>query len=501
MSKKSDTNGGMMKAEAPPITWDPVLAERLRRGLSLSVLGQHSLPDPLSRLLVFGRSDTPPDAHMALAAVLVPTTRGGTVALGPLGFGDPGATRIPDEVADRFPSVTARRGGFYVLDDNGTTQFLVAPGIMRHVTVTCGAWPVLLQLVGPRAPGRPTSGARQVAADLDRFCDLVAAVLEAIYTNQDLEPPDVDLVLRPTGVSVEAALSGLRSIGQGAAGILSRLPGSGGKPGQMFDPSAGTEVGEEPTTFADVGGQDSARAELEMICLAISEPDTFKVWGTRPPRGVLLYGPPGTGKTMLARALAYESGARFLHVRATDIVSKWYGEAEKRVQQAFDRARSEAPTVMFFDEIDALARDRDFAHEATHRIVSTFLENMDGLRESEGVIVVAATNRPSSVDDALVRPGRFDRLVEVPMPDRDGRRAIFGVHMRMSERKAERRLFAHLDKESWAKLLDATDGFSGADVAESVRRALEAKVRSGATAGEIPADELVKVAATVARPF
>jgi len=171
------------------------------------------------------------------------------------------------------------------------------------------------------------------------------------------------------------------------------------------------------------------------------------------------------------------------------------------VQQAFDRARTEAPAVIFFDEIDALARNRELSHEATHRMVSTFLENMDGLREVEGVIVLAATNRPEAVDDALLRPGRFDRLVEVPMPGPKDRRAIFRVHMRRAEGKAGRPLFDELGPEDWTALLDASDGFSGADVAETVRRALEAKVRSGATGGRIGHVELLAVAAGVVRPF
>ena len=486
---------------SPHLTWDPTLVARLRRGLSLTVLGQLALPEPLSRLLVFGRSDTPPDAHMALAAVLVPTTRGATVALSPFGLGQPGATRIPDEVAGRYRSATLQRGGFFVIDDSGANQFLVAPSLMRQITVTCGIWPVLMQLRAPRAPARSTADATEVEADLDRFCDVVASVVEAIYTHEELPVPDAEMVLRPTAASVESALGSLRRIGQGTAGLFSRLPGGSTAPGEIFDPTAALESGTQPTTFADVGGQDSARAELETICLAVRQPNAFKVWGARPPRGVLLYGPPGTGKTMLARALAHEAGACFLHVRATDLVSKWYGEAERRVQQAFDRARSQAPAVIFFDEIDAVARNRDFSHEATHRMVSTFLENMDGLHDADGVIVLAATNRPEAVDDALTRPGRFDRLVEVPMPDRDGRQAIFRVHMRLCERKAGRRLFAELRKGQWAALLDATDGFSGADVAETVRRALEGKVRSGATGGEIEPNELIEVAAGIGRPF
>ena len=235
------------------LTWDPTLADRLRRGLSLSVLGQLGLPEPLSRLLVFGRSDTPPDARMALAAILVPTARGGTVALSPFGLGKAGATRVPDEVAGRYRSTILRRGGFFVLDADGASQFLVAPGIMRQITVTCGIWPVLMQLVGPRAPARPTSDSVQVAADLDRFCDLVSTVIEAVYIHEELEVPEVELALRATAVSVEGAVGTLRRLGQGTAGLFSRLPGTS-QPGEMFDPTADVEPGGEPTRFADVGG-------------------------------------------------------------------------------------------------------------------------------------------------------------------------------------------------------------------------------------------------------
>jgi hypothetical protein len=480
------------------ISWDPLLADRLVRGLSLGVLGQATLPQPLSRLLVLGRSEEPPGARMALAAVLVPTGSGGTAVLSPFGLGrHRGATRIPEELAARFPTRRARGGGFFVLDAGGADRFLVAPGLMRHVTVTCGLWPVLRQLVGPRAPARPAADRDGVAGDLDCFCDLLDAVVAAMYQAQGLPVPPASVRLRPSATSVQGAVNGIRRATRSA---LSRVPGGGG-PGELFDPALGVGAGEEPTTFADVGGQDDARAELETICLAIRQPDAFRAWGARPPRGVLLYGPPGTGKTLLARALAHEAGARFLHVRATDVVSKWYGEAEQRVQQAFDRARADAPSVIFFDEIDALARDRDQAHEATHRMVSTFLENLDGLRDVDGVIVLAATNRPAAVDDALLRPGRFDRLVEVPMPGRAGREAIFRVHMRRAEARAGRLLFGELDQERWDALLDASDGFSGADVAETVRRALEARVRSGATAGRIEAAELLSEAAGVARPF
>lgn len=480
------------------ITWDPALAEGLRRGLSLCVLGQAALPPPLSRLLVLGRSDAAPHGHMSLAAVVMPAAEGGTLPLALLGLGRyAGATRVTSALGEQLATRQAK-DGFYVLDASGADQFLVAKGIMQHVTVTCGVWPVLRPLVGARAPARPLTDRERTAADLDRFCELILTLLTGIYEREKASLPELTLVLEPTGANVRSAVNGLRRIGESTARVLTRFPGQGA-PGRAYEPE--TEGGDEPVGFGDVGGQDAARAELETICLAVREPHAFRAWGARPPRGVLLYGPPGTGKTLLARALAHESGARFLHVRATDVVSKWYGEAERRLQQAFDRARSEAPAVLFFDEVDALARDREVSHEATHRIVSTFLENMDGLREAEGVIVLAATNRPGAVDDAMLRPGRFDRLVEVPLPGREGRRAIFEVHLRRAERRAGRRLFEPLDEAAWQRLLDASKGFSGAEAAEAVRRALEVKVRSGATAGQVTVDELVAAAGGVGRPF
>ncbi len=184
----------------------------------------------------------------------------------------------------------------------------------------------------------PIGDAAQLKADLDLFC----AILEAAA-------PGVDLELRATGITVDRAFSAL---GRAGKVLVDRVRWRGA--GHEYRPSPSTAA-EDSITFADIGGQDEAREQLEMICLAVRDPDAFTAWGSRPPRGVLLYGPPGTGKTMLARALARESGARFIHVRATDIVSKWYGEAERRLRQAFDWARSDRPAVMFFDEVDAFS--------------------------------------------------------------------------------------------------------------------------------------------------
>jgi transitional endoplasmic reticulum ATPase len=158
--------------------------------------------------------------------------------------------------------------------------------------------------------------------------------------------------------------------------------------------------------------------------------------------------------------------------------------------------------VLFFDEIDALGRTRDDSHEATHRLVSTFLQNMDGLEPLQGVFVVAATNRPEAIDDALTRAGRFDRLVEVPLPSAVGRRSIFEVHMRRAEQGAGRRLFEPIDEGGWERLMAASEGYSGADIAEAVRRALESKVRSGAREDSlINQEDLLIQAVSVARPW
>jgi transitional endoplasmic reticulum ATPase len=250
------------------------------------------------------------------------------------------------------------------------------------------------------------------------------------------------------------------------------------------------------TTFSDVGGLDDAKRELESVCVALSRPESYRRWGARPPKGVLLYGPPGTGKTLLARCVAGQARAAFFHLRAVDVSSMWYGQAERRLQEAFDRARRQRPAVVFLDEVDALTPPRESAHEATHRVVSTLLENLDGLRPLEGVVVLAATNTPESVDAALLRPGRLDRLVEVPLPSAEARAQILHVHMRRAEWRAGRRLF---ERSDWRQLVRATDGMSGAELEETVRRTLEARVRlaeNGTSDDLIVEDELLVSAAT-----
>jgi AAA+ superfamily predicted ATPase len=508
------------------LTWSAELADRLVAGLPLTVLGQVALDPPLGRLLILGRSEPLVDSllgasgasgapgasgaagsvggALALAAVIMPQGNPGALALAPFGLGPLAGTLLPpDELKERFRTRRTAEA-IFIQDDQGRDHFVVGPGVvLNQLVVSCGTWPFLVPLFGPRTRGRSLGERAAVGRDLDAFCAAVEATVDAIYRRDGLPAPGVALTLRPTGLNADTALDGLRRLGRSAADLVARLPkGDPFSDGFRSLPKATLHATDaEGSPFDEVGGQEEAKRELQAICLAIREPEAYKRWGARPPKGVLMYGPPGTGKTLLARCLAQESGAHFVHVRATDVSSKWYGEAERRMQGIFDQARRQAPTVLFFDEVDALARAREDAHEATHRVVSTLLENMDGLEEARGIVVIAATNRPEVVDGALTRPGRFDRLVEVPLPDRAGRQAIFRVHLGKAERQAGRSLFEPIDRAGWEELLDTSEGFSGAEIAEAVRRVLETKVRARAQEGQITLRELLDQAATVARPW
>ena len=222
--------------------------------------------------------------------------------------------------------------------------------------------------------------------------------------------------------------------------------------------------------YDDVGGMgDTIRQLREMVELPLRYPELFTRLGVDPPRGVLLHGPPGTGKTRLARAVANESEANFFTINGPEIMGSAYGESEKRLREVFEEAAKAAPSIVFIDEIDSIAPKRTQVHgEAEKRLVAQLLTLMDGLHAGAGIVVIAATNRPDAIDEALRRPGRFDREIVIGVPDESGRREIIGIHTRGMP------LGEGVDLDELAR---TTHGFVGADIAALAREAAMDAVR------------------------
>ena len=229
---------------------------------------------------------------------------------------------------------------------------------------------------------------------------------------------------------------------------------------KMIEPSALREfVIEMPkVTWEDIGGLEDIKQNLrEAVEWPLTHPEAFKRMGIKPPRGILLYGPPGTGKTLLAKAVANESNANFLSIKGPEVLSKWVGESEKAVRELFRKARQAAPSIVFLDELDAIAPRRGLYGDShvMESIVNQLLTSIDGLESMEGVVVIGATNRPDILDPGLLRPGRFDRLILIPAPDKKARLEIFKIHTR------DMPLAKDVNLE---ELADITEGYSGADI-------------------------------------
>jgi len=218
------------------------------------------------------------------------------------------------------------------------------------------------------------------------------------------------------------------------------------------------------TTYADVGGLDEAMQRVrELVELPFQRPDLFDDLGVDPPTGVLLHGPPGTGKTLLARAVANEVDAEFVSLPAAEVMSRYYGESEEYLREVFEEAEENAPAVVFIDEVDAITPERsEAAGDVERRVVAQLLTLMDGLDQTAGVVVIAATNRPDAIDPALRRGGRFDREVEVSVPDRDEREEVLAIHARD---------VPLADDVDLAAIADGTHGFVGSDLASVVQEA------------------------------
>ncbi|MDW8044813.1 MAG: CDC48 family AAA ATPase [Nitrososphaerota archaeon] len=287
-----------------------------------------------------------------------------------------------------------------------------------------------------------------VGADLEYLCKEAAMktlrrILPQLKLEEDRIPPEVLNSLQVTMKDFEDAL-------------------------KEITPSAMREVYLETpdVKWSDIGDLENVKRELqEAVEWPLKYPELYEKLGYSIPKGILLYGPSGTGKTLLAKAVATESEANFISVRGPELLSKWVGESERGVREVFRRARQAAPCIIFFDEIDSLAPIRGLGGDSmvTERVVSQLLTELDGIQSLKGVVVLAATNRIDMIDPALLRAGRFDKLIYVPLPDRAARLQIFNIHTRGKP------LSKDVDIE---RLVDLTDGFSGAEIAGVVNTAL-----------------------------
>ncbi|HCK27885.1 MAG TPA: ATP-dependent metalloprotease, partial [Alcanivorax sp.] len=305
---------------------------------------------------------------------------------------------------------------------------------------------------------------------------------------ETVKPPAMDTNLIPTLIQNEVEVTGKEPERQGFLTqlFLSVLPillilaififfmrqmqggGKGGGGPMTFGKSKARLMGEDQikTTFADVAGVEEAKDEVQELVEFLRDPAKFQRLGGKIPRGVLMVGSPGTGKTLLAKAIAGEAKVPFFSISGSDFVEMFVGVGASRVRDMFDQAKKHAPCIIFIDEIDAVGRSRGAGlgggHDEREQTLNQLLVEMDGFDDNDGVIVIAATNRPDVLDPALLRPGRFDRQVTVPLPDIRGREQVLKVHMRpvpMSE---------DVDASLIAR---GTPGFSGADLANLVNEA------------------------------
>ena len=256
------------------------------------------------------------------------------------------------------------------------------------------------------------------------------------------------------------------------------------------EPSAIREVFVEipNTKWEDIGGLDNVKTALiEAVEWPIRYAQLFKQARIKPSKGILLAGPPGTGKTLVAKALANETEVNFISIKGPELMSKYVGESERGVREVFKKAKQASPCILFFDEIDSLVPSRGASggdSQTTERVISQFLAELDGLEELEGVVVVAATNRKDLIDTAILRPGRFDLIIDFPVPDEAGREEIFKVHT------ARKPLAKDVDLKSLAQ---ESEGLVGSDIEAIVREASMMAIREYLEAGSKAKEVTIKM--------
>jgi len=248
----------------------------------------------------------------------------------------------------------------------------------------------------------------------------------------------------------------------------------------VCDPSSlrDSKVEVPDISWADIGGLEDTKRELqEMVRYPIEHRGLFEKFGMQASRGVLFYGPPGCGKTLMAKAIANECGANFISVKGPELLNMWFGGSEANVRDLFDKARAASPCILFFDEMDSIARARGAggsgSSETSDRVINQILSEIDGMGSGKTLFIIGATNRPDILDPGIMRPGRLDQLIYIPLPDRESRVSIFKANLRKSP--------IH-DDISFEQLADVTEGFSGADITEICQRAAKNAIRESITA-------------------
>ena len=309
-----------------------------------------------------------------------------------------------------------------------------------------------------------------VGADLYALCKEAAmSTLERLLPNMDVKGDIPSTILDNLRVTKEDFYEAIKKI----------------------EPSAMREVFVEVNEvhWQDIGGLEEAKQSLiESVEWPLKYPEAFEAVGIRPPKGVLLYGLPGTGKTMLVKALATESNLNFINVKGPELLSKWVGESERAVREVFRKARQASPALVFFDEVDAIVPSRASGSDThvTERVVSQFLTELDGLEELKDVVVIAATNRPDLLDRSILRPGRFDRLIYIPMPEETSREEILKIFF-------SKMPIAEDVSVEW--LVNLTDNYSGADLEMLCREAgmlaLGEHIKPGLSKEELILDKIV----------
>ena len=305
--------------------------------------------------------------------------------------------------------------------------------------------------------GRNTHG--YVGADISQLC--MEAALQAIREKLPLIDVEADSIPVEVLDSIEITNEHYRNALE------------------VTNPSAMREnIVEVPNvSWEDIGGLQDVKRELyETVQYPIEHADKFEKFGMQPSKGVLFYGPPGCGKTLLAKAIANECGANFISIKGPELLTMWFGESEANVRDLFDKARAAAPCILFFDEMDSIAKARGGGGgggEAGDRVINQILTEIDGVASRKSVFVIGATNRPDILDSAVTRPGRLDQLIYIPLPDYDSRLNIFQANLRKSPVDPLVNLPA---------LAKATEGFSGADITEICQRAAKNAIRESVNA-------------------